>query len=466
MILCMASCIAGCNKDPLITDLGTRKLIVVLKGTYESNNPAPWNMPAVGTADYTNYMQDDSVYECSSVVDPHPAAFMIDLAEIKLLDTNNHAYKFANYRQYFASGLSDDAPMFNGVGYPLANDDVPDKSYYLVALYIRKMMLDGAKSYTSRSTGWASQPTWDVYAESEFPIYNFNALQIHSYWDTLRLESTSINRVYPLLVAINDIFSGGIGMLYNSSFSYTVLEIRMVVKNYIKKYEQKTSSINEYGVTHFHALSDWLNDVEKDDTVMGGNVIAVARTYVPELVGTISGMTTAGRHVIAIPAGANIDSYTINRNPYGATATAKNTLRSNNPCNLPKAPAAYLGTNTYQALDYFLKSEKFKYYWNAKVPGPGAAIPGDPNVCNSYEVHGAQWDRYVGETNAANFTLPQLAVYSDSGTGAFSIHNVMPGTYTVYVANRDPRYGELYYDGEFTQIGTVSVTPGAAVTVP
>ncbi|MBP7738048.1 MAG: hypothetical protein KA369_18875 [Spirochaetes bacterium] len=483
---------AGCNTDPLLTEIKTKKLLVVLKGTYETNSPQPWNMPTLCanydstgkctqyTPEYLSLMQDDSVYECAATEDKLPTSFMVDIAEIRLWDTRGKSYKYANYRQTFASGLNDIDPLFNGIGYPLNNDDIPSKLYPYALLYIRKMLTDGAQTYVARANGWASSPTWDVYREAEFPIYNFNGLQIHSFYDTIRLESTSINRVYPLVVPINDMLTGGVGMVYNGKFSTTVLEIRILVKNYIKKYEQRTSLLTDYGVTHFYALSDWVNDVERGDTVIGGNLHATARTYIPELVGRISGTVpaaaaTPGVHVIAIPAASDIRSYTLNRDPYYYSTTTSGTLRSNNPCNLPRAPTQYTGTSIYQALDFFLETEYYKYSWNQKIPGPS-------NVCSSYSLYTAQWDKFAGLANS--FTLPQLAVYvptQDAGGNAtsrqFVIENVMPGTYKVYYANRAPVYGTLYYyyytdkasDAyvcEFNLLGTVTVSMGSTTAVP
>lgn len=469
----LVTVVAGCNKDPLLTELETKKLLVVLKGTYETNSPQPWDMPALSTS---TLIQDDSVYECSAAEDALPTTFMIDIAEIRLWDSRGKTYKYANYRQTFASGLNDLDPLFSGIGYPLDNDDIPSKLYPFALLYIRKMMLDGARTYVSQPTGWASSPTWDVYHESEFPIYNFNGLQIHSFYDTLRLESTSINRVYPLVVPINDMLTGGVGMVYNSKFSTTVLEIRLLVKNYIKKYEQRTNLVTDYGVTHFYALSDWINDVQRGDTVIGGNLHATARTYIPELVGRISGTVpdagiVPGVHVVAIPASSDIRTYTLNRDPYNYSNITTGTLRGNNPCNLPKAPTQYTGTSIYQALDFFLESENYKWAWNQKIPGPS-------NACSSYSLYGAQWDRFASVANS--FTLPQLAVYvPTTGPTArqFVIENVMPGTYKVYYANRAPIYGTLYYYRytdkandvyvcEFNLLGTVTVTTGSTITVP
>ncbi len=499
ILVLLFACTVNCNKDPLLTDLKTKKLIVVLKGTYESNSPMEWSMPTACahvdpvtnkcdtyTPEYLAQMQDDSVYECNSTEDTLPNVFMIDLSEIRLWDTRGKSYKFANYRQTFASALSDSDPMFNGTGYPLSNDDVPSKAYTCIALYIRKMLLDGAKSYVARDDGWYPSVVWDVYKEGEYPTFNFNALQIHSYYDDLLISSASINRVYPLIIPINDLLTGGAGMFFNSKFSYTVLEIRMVVKNFIKKYEQKSTTSNAYTVKHFHGLSDWLNDVEKGDSVIGGNVLTVARTYVPELVGRISGTATAGRHVIAIPAGSSILSYTLNVDPYvdhAVTTTpardeSMGTLRGLNPCNLPKKPSYYTGTSINRALEYFLKYENYKYEWNKLVPQGTFVYPDSTELttyCDSYDTFKEEWNKYAKETGIRSMVLPQLAVYVPS-SGSFTIENVMPGSYDVYVANRAPEYGKLYYNhydtgsgtyvSEFTLLGTVTVGPGSTATVP
>lgn len=485
------SVMVNCNKDPLLTDLKTNKLIVVLKGTYESNNPMPWNMPNPVTepARYNSEMQDDSVYECNTTTDPLPSVFMIDLSEIRLWDTRSSSYKFSNYRQTLASGLNNIDPLFNGAGYPLVNDDVPTRNYAFVALYIRKMLLNSAQAYVARDYGWEPSPIWDIYAEKEFPTYNFNMLQVHSFFDTLRIESTSINRVYPLFIPINDILIGGVGMLYSSDFTATVLEIRLVVKNYIKKYEQKSSLGSVYSVTHFHGLSDWLNDVERGDTVIGGNVLAVARTYIPELVGRISGtiLPLEGRHVIAIPAGRDIATYTLNVDPFtdptvGTPRTyTSGTLRSLNPCNVLKKPGLYTGTSINRALEYFLKNENYKYVWNMKIP-EGSYLDGGgvsrTSYCDSYTTYSDHWNKYAAEVGPRSFSLPLLAVYAPKAgefsgvpAGTYTIENVMPGTYEVYVANKEPVYGQLYYDYNastptegFTLIGTATVSPGSNVT--
>ena len=133
-----ASLVISCGKDPLLTNIGTNQLVVVLKGTYESNSPMPWSMPdACATTDadgkctaytggHTTYVQDDSVVNCDGSNsgahgkdDKNPSVFLLDISEASLVDYNGTKYKFANYRQTYAFGMGDWDPFFSGVGYPL-----------------------------------------------------------------------------------------------------------------------------------------------------------------------------------------------------------------------------------------------------------------------------------------------------------------------------------------------------------
>jgi hypothetical protein len=465
------SLIMGCGKEPLLTNMGTNQLVLVLKGTYESNSPRDWAMPKpcdhfdpagkcdTYTVEHRTLVQDDSVTDCDGSDagtpygkdDLNPNIFMIDLSEIKLIDYKSTMFKFANYRQTYAFGLGDKDPFFSGLGYILENDDAPSKTYAAVLFYVRKMLMDGAKRYTPSSNGWYSQPVWDVFSENELPCFNFNKNQMHSFYDTLRYEGMYLNRVYPLIIPISDFK----GMVFSNKFPVTVLEIRIVVKNYIKKYQQVGVGEGVNSVVHYYALSDWLQDVQPGDKVIGGNIVTVARSYIPGVVGRIQGSVpsglTPGRHVIAIPSGASINEYTIPLN-----------LRSSNPCNLPTTPPITLGFSLSQMMEYFLKMEKFKYDWNQKVPTP----------CGSIEDYQLGWDAYAYELGIQSFKVPELAVFAkiDAAatppfTGKFSIENVMPGAYDLYMANVAPTYGQLYNDGQFTAYpnNPVTVSPGSSM---
>ncbi|OHD65653.1 MAG: hypothetical protein A2176_13505 [Spirochaetes bacterium RBG_13_51_14] len=502
VIISIASFAMSCENKPLLTEMATNKLIVVIKGTYESNSPADWAMPDAcyeptrdpTTNKCTQYtqghralVQDDSVNDCDATDDVKPSVFMLDIAEVRLADTKGDNFKFANYRQTFAFGLNDEDPFFNGMGFVVDNDDVPSKLYPAVMLYVRKMMMDGARKYSPREGGWSSVPVWDVFAESEYPSFNFNTFQVHSFHDSLRLESSGFNRVFPMVIPIKDI---AMGMVFDNQFPVTVLEIRFVVKNYIKKYEYETynrnfSNVDIFNIIHFYGLSDWLQDVKKDEKDIGGNVLTVARSYIPGLTGSITGTNARGydAHVIAIPAGSNINMYTIPHDPavpgtipsnpndpYEPTdpiPTPPSGPRTANECDLSKKPAPYLGTSVTQALDYYLKLEEYDYSWNQKVPSTCTAPLG---CCTTFDAYKAGWDVFgaavgyprigSGISMAPGFLVPQLAVFARNGF-TYTIENVPPGRYDVYIATRPPYYGYLYYDTEFVPGGTVTIGPGS-----
>ncbi len=491
--ICTASLIMGCGTDPLLTNIGTNQLLVVLKGTYESNSPMPWSMPdpcqayaervpgdpasvacSAYTAAHTTTVQDDSVIECDGSNpgpygkdDTNPGAFLMDISEIKLVDYNGDTHKFANYRQTYAFGMNEVDPFFSGVGYLLDNDDAPSKAYAAILLYVRKMLVDGAKRYTPDAKGWRSELVWDVFSETELPTFNFNKFQMHSYYDTLRYESAYLNRVYPIIIPISDLK----GMIFSNEFPYTVLEIRIVVKNFIKKYEQIGVNGNLTTATHYYALSDWLQDVQPGDSVIGGNILTVARSYVPGLVGSISGTIplgsgSPGRHVIAIPEGASINEYTIPLNP-----------RSLNNCNLPTAPGLSLSTNIVDMMAYYLKLEKFNNDWNLWVPGICTTFDTFTTEASKAHTYILEWDKFAGEIGMYNFKIPHYAVFAGIDpaatpplTGAFTIDNVSPGSYNLYIANVAPTYGMLYNDGQFTPYSgnpvAVSIGSNTVVTFP
>ncbi len=116
-----------------------------------------------------------------------------------------------------------------------------------------------------------------------------------------------VNRIFPLSIPIDG------GLIYDKEEKETVLEIRLVVKNFIKVYEYDYTG----GLIRYFGLSDWLRDVKADETDIGGNVIAVARSYVPGKTVTISGNTGVGsRYVVAIFAENDIADYTLTANAW------------------------------------------------------------------------------------------------------------------------------------------------------
>jgi hypothetical protein len=127
----------------------------------------------------------------------------------------------------------------------------------------------------------------------------------------LRTDRSQINRIFPLRIPIS-------GQLIFGNDRDQVLEVRIIIKNYIKKYE----ALSLYGVTNelkftynsflFYNFSDWLWDMQPGDSFMGGNMIAVARSYTPGRTVTIAGNAGAANcYIVAIPATDPISAYEI-----------------------------------------------------------------------------------------------------------------------------------------------------------
>jgi len=420
LLLCAALVTAaGCGDEALFDEMAENRLQVVIKGTFESNNPRPWQtIPA-----------DDSVNTLYLDTEPEPSVFMMDFAEAKL----DHEY-FSNYRQTFSAGLNDVDPFFNGTGIPYEVDDVKDGSYLFVRFYIRKMLMDSAKQYIESYFG-----SWDYYMDM-FDTFDFNKLQTNTYYDSMRKEASDVNRVFPLVVLIDD---GGLH--YNRNYP-TVLEVRFVLKNFIKKYEFDTYyTYNDsywHTVYHYYAVSDWLRDVKPEDTVIGGNLIPVARAYTPGYTATISGSTTNAGYVMAIPAEFDISNYLIPR----ASRVRPSYDDAAGTCyDIPKFPFFPAAYGIESQLDYYLKMDQYNSRYNSFV-----------DAVNNLQ-YAARWEEYFIKTTM--FRVPPLVTWSN-GTNDYQLTNVPMGrTYKVYFAQQNapgtPDTAGVILDGELPDLEDV-----------
>jgi hypothetical protein len=266
--------------------------------------------------------------------------------------------------------------------------------------------------------------------------YNINRFQVNTYYDSLRLEADYINRVFPLQVRIPA------GMYYSKEYEQAVLEVRLVFKNFIKKYEYDYYSDNVQNLIHFYGLSDWLRDIQGGETAIGGNLHSVARFYVPSMVGTITGTSPGTGYIIAIPADESISDYNMDTS----------TITRGGNCDFPQTPSS--PTDYIEPyMDYYLKYEKYKVDWNLKI-----------SSCSDSDTYEQEWDNY--ESAVSSFKIPPLAVWSTGGT--YTLDNVMPGDYKVYYLGVSPVYGELPYDASYTQMNSgndVTVSANETVTV-
>jgi len=458
LLILFSASLLSCGEYALFSELDNNRLIVVFKGTYESNNPRPFidiNQVSIGGVN-GRYVQDDSVIKYPSAPDIYPQAFMIDIAEMKLVDVKGKKFKFSNYRQPLVFFFNDESPFYNGGGYVLKNDDVPNNVYVALMLYVRKIMLNQAKQYTLSAGGWTFVQDVPGLFEEKIILggYDINLNLINSYTDSLKLEGMYINRIYPILIPIEG------GLYFDSQKTkYAVLEVRIPVKNFIKKYESTISDLTGLSVVHHYSFSDWLRDVHPNETNMGGNLLTIARGYFPTFIGRIAGSATSNRLIIAVPQGEPITNYTtpaptIFVNPADPLNPYPGSSRRN-ICDFPSI-SGYNASTLDSVMDYFLEFERYKSEWNQVAPPTG--------TCTNFQLYQNEWNAY--ELEKGNFKVPPLATCSQGGV--YALENISPGSYDIYYTNNRTDaewYGQLVYDLGFIPYVSNPVTVPAGTTV-
>ncbi len=405
----------GCGDQALFDELSENRVKVIIKGTYESNNPRDW---------VYSFPEDGSVYvDPGAPDDENPTRFMLDIAGIKISSGKHNQY-FANYRKIYSAGLNNTDPFFNDTGFKYENDDMrPDFLWHTLKIYFRKMIFNSAKIYEVSGFDSNEENTWDydqdfkvIFHEKETYGLNFNLLQTITYCDYLKENYNNINRIFPLKIQFED------GFVFDYDGKETVMEIRLVIKNFIKKYEYEyDTSKGVHKLVHFYALSDWLRDIDRNEVakgLMGGNLLAVARYYVPGKTATLTGTTSDGsaRYVIAIKSSHDYSEYEVAN-------------RTRPACDEPKPPRAPLlpaSPDTQDEhdyiealLDYYLQYETYKdYYDNNFVP------------CVDSGAYATDWDDYNDGLN--EFKIPSIVTCADS-SGNYTLTNVPVGeTYKIY----------------------------------
>ena len=439
----------NCGDQALFDELATNRIKVVIKGTYESNSPQGWHNPVYTEDDVE---ATDSIYVWPFYTDDiPPATFMLDIAGMKL-----DSEYFANFRKTYTASLNDSDSFFND-GVVFRNNDVkPNHTFSTLKVYIRKMLFDGARQYVPTAVDtWASDTTdvegtvengnvQDMFEEKNVNGFNFNLAQVLSYYDSLKNNYDEINRIFPLAIPIED------GFVFNNEDPETVLEVRLVIKNFVKKYEYEYEDDDDNRkLRHFYALSDWLRDVKRDEAApttdtmgkMGGNLLAVARSYVPGKTANISSLSdisyraSANRYVIAvdISRGHSVSDYnfTLPDRP----KNFRDTLDAD-VCDQPKTPRLPLNpsgtfSDAYMQalLDYYLQYEVYKQYYDYFVDNVDSGL------------RDTAWDDNY-EDILSTFKIPSLVTYSD-GSGDYTFENVPAGTYNVYQADSATNIGDL-----------------------
>ena len=425
----------GCGDTPIFTEMKTSRLKIVIKGTLETesaSNFAPMSSQGINAATFQDDSVDD-VTDSSSLIgatgtklDVQPTTFMLDIAEIRL-----NGAKISDYRQVFSIPLDDSHPFFNGTGIELVTDDPGAGNYDSVQLFIRKMSFNNAKLYQLVGNEFTFEKDAEfIFNENTANGFDFNQLSVNSYWDSLRTESSEIIRVFPVQIPIIG------GMTYTKDNGETVLEIRLVVKNFIKKFEYDFYSAGVYKVCHYYAFSDWLRDVKAGESDIGRNLHATARAYVPGKTGSITVNSAAG-YVVAIPSTDDISDY-------GLTSAGSVLRTTVGNSDLPQPPS-YPGSYIEPILDYYLKYEKYKDDWNTQVTASSLTLTQYSSAWDIYElaVKGS-----LDGSNPYGLKIPPYVAYSSGTTVTFT--QMAPGIYKFYRIN-SPTYGALFLSGDFIQ---------------
>lgn len=421
----------GCGDKPLFTELADNRIKVVIKGTYASNNPPPWAYDfELDDTETAPGLHDNSIDDCvgSNCPDTNeaPTVFRFDIAGLRA-STGKHKQYFANQRMTFEFPLTNDEAFFNGNGIMYKNDDVrPDFRWQNVEMYIRKMIFDSATEYYEESVGnWVVNPNLTngiltvLFHEETVSGFDFNQIQVNSYYDSLLNYYDDINRIFPLSIPVED------GFVFDNKQEETVLELRFVIQNFIKRYEYDYSDSYHY-VRHYWALSDWLRNVYKDENKIGGNLLAVARSYVKGKTVTLTGNTGGATncYVVAIKSPHTISEYGI---------IAEDRARPD--CDQPKTPDQAVPNDIESLLDYYLKYQVYKEDYDTFVDCVDCT---DPDNC--YET---LWNDY--EAVVSGYRIPPLATWvGDSGDNKYTLTNVPVGeTYTLYRSTDGTGSGEL-----------------------
>jgi len=419
----------ACGDYPIFTEMATNRLRVVLKGTFESNAPKAWG--AISTT------PDDSVDDYTGGIPSLPTEFMLDIAEMRL-QGGGDSDSFGFYRQTYRFDLTDSDPFFDGTGVEFDCDD-PYSGYLYTTLhvYIRKMILDNARAFRYEGSGtWSELETPDViFQEETVPGFDFNQLQYNTYWDTLTEAGDDTLRIFPLSIVIPN------GFIFNRRDEETVLEVRLVVKNFLEWFEFDYISEGYSNIIHHWALSDWLRNVRNDEPVMGGNIIAVVRSYVPGKTATISGASApdANKYIVAIESTDDINKYKITSTDRPAT------------CDTVKPPNVVAAGDIESLLDYFIQFEKYRSEYNDFI---------EDCLADDF-VYGSEWTEYNDRVSA--FRIPSLVTRSVAVSGAYSLTNVPVGkTYKIYTHSAaDPVNGSL--PGQYDKhLGDVTIPDDGA----
>ncbi len=332
----------SCTGEAVFSPLVNTRLELILKGTYESNNPADFGalFEDDGSATLRSIYSSSAMNTTWNAVTKDDLKWYIDIAEIRIStrtddfsgdDPETYWSLFARDRMLMCStynsnesgkeldscrekdGISQLANFFsNGISYPAS--DIGQGTYKHMAIYFRKLITSPAYSFALDGTSADMQK---VNFDNQ-PVNGYNVLSLMQ--DSPGGDGESL--LFPL-------HNNNLSLPVTNDGKPYVIETRIFLKNLMMKHTAKTSS----GWLSFISPSDWaenhLYDTDSDAGKVGGNVLMTARLYYPDNVGSIEATGgTIGDYIVVVPAGSTFTPTT--ELPYAAT-TADHRIITNLP---------------------------------------------------------------------------------------------------------------------------------------
>ena len=290
-----------CNGYPVLSELNHSRVSVILKGTYESNDPHNWN-----TTIYNNDYVESLSSALNSTVSFDDVRLYIDFASINIASSSQSAFRdipdaekqnFILGREVLCSSTSaldsrtlrtchtnngtEKLKQFFQQGFVYGStSDLLVQSYKSLAIFIRRFVIFPASTYTASLN--------ETQTKSVFDNQRLEGQNIREFYDYAVGESTSReSRFFPL-------FNNQLDIKVPDNNEKYILEIRIFMKNLLMKHvNQYTQDTLKWQT--FIGFSDWLSNHAYDNNNsqptnnkrLGGNAVIMARIYQGKYAGNI-----------------------------------------------------------------------------------------------------------------------------------------------------------------------------------
>lgn len=352
ILIILSSLLLNCAKQgkgnvlPLSVFFNNRMLLL-LKGTYATDNPLRFEDYANGTGALYTDSVNDSGMDLNGVPLAKDLGIYIDIGEIRIsskfqkgygglkqLTTAKETKDFwnfiANQRQVYCTSLYttngnqcknnngyigiNDLFNGNGVKYPSTDPTAETKSnngvtyvpslYYYTGIYIRSIVTTWAKG-----NGVILTTTFD-----NFNVTGENIVPRNNY--TPNFDATLKNSTPPLLFPLlYSVLDGRSDMAIRGGYDPYILEVRANIKENLMAHTYTDAQAIQRTIVGF---SDW-NSPHNGEPDMGGNLLARSRVIYPETASkvVITGGTKSLLHYYAIY--RDQETYILDELPLSAT---------------------------------------------------------------------------------------------------------------------------------------------------